>query len=170
MPNYNNTVIYKIVSNDANINDIYIGSTTNFNIRKRQHKTDCNNIKSKSYNLKIYETIRLNGGWDNWTMIEIEKYPCNTSIESHAKERYYYDLLGGTMNTRTPNRTQKEYYEANKDHISDTQKKYYEANKEHINDIKKKYYEANKEKKKQYDKERYIAKKERDNYIRFYNK
>jgi hypothetical protein len=155
MPNYENTVIYKIVSNDANINDIYIGSTTDFNIRKRQHKTDCNNIKSKSYNLKIYETIRLNGGWDNWKMIEIEKYPCNTSIESHAKERYYYDLLGGTMNTRTPNRSQKEYYETNKEHLCIKQKQ---------------YDDLNKEKKKLYARQRYIAKKERDNYIRFYNK
>jgi hypothetical protein len=27
----------------------------------------------KRYNLKLYQIIRANGGWDNWDMIEIEK-------------------------------------------------------------------------------------------------
>lgn len=154
-PNYENTVIYKIISNDQNINDIYVGSTTDFNIRKRQHKTDCNNVKSKSYNLKVYQIIRQKGGWDEWTMIKIEDYPCTSWNEAHARERYYYDQLRGTMNTQTPNRTQNEY-----------KKHYYELNK----DKQKQYYEANKEKLKQYAKQRYQFKKERDNYLKKYLK
>lgn len=188
-PNYNNTVIYKIVSNDQNINDIYVGSTTDFNKRKRQHKTDCNNVNSKQHNLKVYQIIRQNGGWEEWMMIKIEDYPCTSWNEAHTRERHYYNLLVGTMNSQVPTRTQKEYYETNKDHLSNKHKQYYinnkdkingihkqyyEANKDKINGIHKQYYEANKEhiyikqkqyneankeKKKQYDKQRYFLKK-----------
>jgi hypothetical protein len=75
---YTKTIIYKIVCNDLNITDVYVGHTTNFINRKALHKSNCNNINGKSYNLKIYNTIRNNGGWLNWSMIEIEKFQdCN---------------------------------------------------------------------------------------------
>jgi len=38
---YKNTVIYKIYCKDANINDFYIGHTTNSTKRKHQHKGHC---------------------------------------------------------------------------------------------------------------------------------
>jgi hypothetical protein len=146
MPNYQNTIIYKIVCNDENITDIYVGSTTNFNKRKAGHKTICINEKSKHHNLKIYETIRLNGGWNNWKMLEIEKYPCNTSIEAHDRERYYYEMLNSTMNIQVPTRTIKQYYETNKTKIINQQKQYYETNKTKIIEQKRQYYETNKTK------------------------
>ena len=37
--------------------------------------------------------IRENEGWNNWSMIEIEKYPCNDKNEACARERYWYELL-----------------------------------------------------------------------------
>ena len=37
-----NYVMYKIVCNDLNINDCYVGHTTNFNNRKSDHKYNCN--------------------------------------------------------------------------------------------------------------------------------
>ena len=96
---YSKTIIYKIVSNDLNINDVYVGHTTNFIKRKAHHKSHCNNINSKKHNLKVYKTIRENGNWDNWNMVEIEKYPCNDSNEACARERYYYELLNAKLNT-----------------------------------------------------------------------
>jgi hypothetical protein len=147
---YSKTIIYKIVCNDLNITDIYVGSTTDFIRRKNEHKRCCNNEKSKKYNLKVYQIIRQNGGWDNFTMIEIEKYNCNDSNEAHAKERYHYELLNSSLNSNLPNRTQQEYYEANKLKIVEQQKQYRKNNKEKIAEIKneynKKYREANKEK------------------------
>jgi hypothetical protein len=86
--NYSKTVIYKLVCNNLEITDIYVGSTTNFKVRKNNHKSDCNNEKQKPYNQKKYITIRENGGWDNWSMIEIEKFPCNDDNEARARERY----------------------------------------------------------------------------------
>jgi hypothetical protein len=66
---YSNTIIYKIFCNDVNVTDSYIGHTTNFIKRKYQHKILCCSSKK----LKIYDTIRKNGGWDNWNMVEIAK-------------------------------------------------------------------------------------------------
>ena len=37
--------------------------------------------------------IRKNGGWENWCMIEIEKYPCNDKNEAKARERYWLETL-----------------------------------------------------------------------------
>ena len=36
--NYSNTIIYKIVCNDLNVKELYIGSTTDFYNRKSNHK------------------------------------------------------------------------------------------------------------------------------------
>ena len=70
---YSQNVIYKIVCNDLNVKDCYVGHTIQFRERKASHKSKCNNEKNKLYNLNIYQIIRENGGWSNWSMIEIEK-------------------------------------------------------------------------------------------------
>ena len=57
---------YKIVCKDENITDCYVGSTINFNHRKRCHKENCYNNKLKQYNCKVYQFIRNNGNWENW--------------------------------------------------------------------------------------------------------
>ena len=38
---YSKSVIYKIVCDDLNVKDCYVGSTTNFIKRKRHHKEAC---------------------------------------------------------------------------------------------------------------------------------
>lgn len=86
---YSNTVIYKIFCNNADVKDTYIGHTTNFIKRKYRHKVLC----STSNKLKIYDVIRKNGGWDNWSMIEIAKYNCQDSTEARIREQEHYDLL-----------------------------------------------------------------------------
>ena len=88
---YMRTQIYKIVSNDLKLNELYIGSTTDFRKRKKQHKQSCNNANIKHHNCKIYQIIRLNGGWENWSMILIESYPCNNGLEARRRERYWYE-------------------------------------------------------------------------------
>ena len=75
---YNKTIIYKLVHKDDVKNEnIYVGSTTNFVQRKWDHATCCNGPLQKSHQQLKYQYIRENGGWKNWLMIEIEKYPCN---------------------------------------------------------------------------------------------
>lgn len=100
--NYANSIIYKIVCNDLNITDCYVGHTTSFKDRKRLHKACCNNENNPHHNLKIYTIIRANGGWDNWEVIEIEKYPCETCNQAKTRERFWYEELNAKMNTRLP--------------------------------------------------------------------
>ena len=99
---FSKCVIYKIVCNDLNMTDIYVGHTTDFTKRKYMHKLYCNLTSHKSYNSKVYTTIRENGGWDEWSMIEIEKYSCIDSNEARARERYWYELLCATLNSNCP--------------------------------------------------------------------
>ena len=61
--NYSNTIIYKIVCNDLNIKDCYVGHTTDFKSRKCKHKSVCNNANAKEFNYYVYKFIRENGGW-----------------------------------------------------------------------------------------------------------
>jgi hypothetical protein len=143
--NYENTVIYKIVCNDLTITDLYVGNTTNFTKRKGQHKYNCINEKSKSYNFKIYKAIRESGGWENWTMIEIEKYPCNDGNEARSRERHYYEVLKCNLNIQIPMRTQSEYYQNNKQKIIDKTHQYAEENKQKLKERKIKYRDTNNE-------------------------
>ena len=133
---YKNTIIYKIVCNDLNIKDIYVGYTTNFNTRRSHHKVRCNNPNDAGYEFKIYKVIRDNGGWNNWSMIEIEKFPCNDSNEARARERYWYEVLNANLNTDYPNRTEKEYRESNRETIKERQHDRYIRNREE--DLKQK--------------------------------
>ena len=65
---YLKTVMYKIICNNLEIKKCYVGHTTDFRRRKNQHKSVCNSLDSKLF---IYSFIRENGGWENWSMIEI---------------------------------------------------------------------------------------------------
>ena len=44
---YNNAIINKLVCNDVNITDCYVGHTTVFSHRKQKHKSGCYNIYGK---------------------------------------------------------------------------------------------------------------------------
>ena len=62
---------YKISCIDDDVKLCYVGSTSNWKQRNIQHKSSCNNPNVKDYNSKKYQTIRENGGWDNFKMVEI---------------------------------------------------------------------------------------------------
>ena len=143
---YSRTIIYKIVSRDLNISKCYVGHTTDFPHRKRGHKTHCNNSKDKKHNIYVYSYIRENGGWDNWDMIEIEKFPCLDVNEAHKRERYYIELLKAELNKQLPTRTYKEYYEQNIEQIKEQHKEYRENNLEHLKEKRNEWREENKDK------------------------
>ena len=135
--NYSNTIIYKLVCNDINITDIYVGHTTDFIRRKANHKCSCNNENNKKYNYYVYQFIRNNGGFENWSMIEIEKYSCNDAHEATARERHWLETLGATLNILIPARTEQEWKETNKDRLDEYHQEYYQANKEQISEKNK---------------------------------
>jgi hypothetical protein len=156
---YSKTIIYKLCCNDLNITDIYIGHTTDFKSRKAEHKYSCNNEKCKIYNLKVYQYIRDNGGWDNWSMIMIEEYSCNSKLEAEKRERYYIEEFKSSLNNNIPTRTIKEYNKDNQDKIKKYYEKYNKDNqdkiKEYYKEYHKEYYENNQDKIKEYKKEYY---------------
>ena len=99
---YANGLQYKIVCNDPAITDCYNGSCCSFKDRKKNHKSKSNNPNCNEYNFKVYRFIRENGGWDNWTFIQLEIFPCNSKQELVAREREIFDVLKPTLNTRSP--------------------------------------------------------------------
>ncbi len=157
--NYDNSCIYKLCCNDLTITELYVGSTTNFTKRKSQHKSDCYNINRKSYNHKVYQFIRDNGNWDNWSMILIKKVKVNDIYELHREERKYIEQLNATLNYYIPTRTNKEWYENNKD----KRKEWYQSNKDKIQEKSKEYYENNKDKILEYQKQRHDNNKDKIN-------
>ena len=139
---YSKGIIYKLCCNDLNVKEIYIGSTTNFKNRKRSHKSDCNNKKSKIYNLRVYQYIRSNGDWDNWSMILVENYNATDQRHLEARERYWIETLNTTLNCRVPLRSEKEI----KEYHHEYDKEYYEDNKTKIKEKSKLYRTENKTK------------------------
>jgi hypothetical protein len=99
---YSNTIIYKITCKSPDVNEVYVGHTTNFVQRKFCHKQSCTNIKSKNYNLKLYQVIRNYGGWDNWNMEIVNFFNCKDSYEARQKEQEYFVLLKATLNSIEP--------------------------------------------------------------------
>lgn len=160
--NYANTMIYKIVCNDIKIIDVYVGSTTNFIKRKQQHKSMCNNPNSTSYSSLVYETIRANGGWVNWSMIEIVKISCVDGNEARRVERSYIESLGATLNSIRPivsaeeaktwiSKYDAEYYQTHKSEKAEYNKthksekaEYYQTNKAEIAEYYIAYRQTNK--------------------------
>lgn len=153
---YSNGLIYKLCCLDTDITDIYIGSTTNFKQRKSAHKNTCNNLNSRKYNRLVYKFIRENGGnWENWDMVLVEYYKCETKLELEKREREIIDELKPTLNKQIPTRTTKEYREENKEYLKIAKKEYGEENKEKIAKQRKEYREKNKEE---------ISKKKKEDY------
>ena len=141
---YAKTIIYKLVHKD-DLNDeyIYTGHTTEMTKRKNHHKSVCNNDSKKEYNQKKYKYIRENGGWDEWLMIEIEKYPCKDRPEAVARERVIQTEMKAKLNSDIPGRTDKEY-----------KKEYYENNHEKLLEYQKEYRQDNHEKIKEQQKQK----------------
>jgi len=120
MPDYSKGCIYMIKKqDDFNNNNVYIGSCCNFTRRKNQHKSNCYNKNRKNYNLKLYQNIRENGGWDSWCMTKIIDYPCNSKSELNTMERSYIDDYKSKLNCIIPTRTWAEWYQDNKEKLTE---------------------------------------------------
>ena len=155
---YSKTNIYKIVCNNLSIKESYVGHTTDMTKRKCSHKSSCNNEKDKFHHLKIYKIIRENGGWDNWNMVLVEKFPCKDKYEACKREREVFEELDAKLNMVIPYRTQeelkeykkqsdKQYNKEHKEEIAEKRKQYREEHKEELNQQSKKYYQERKEQK-----------------------
>jgi hypothetical protein len=164
---YSKCLIYKLCCNNTSIKDEYYGHTTDKIRRKKEHKTTCNSQNAKNYNCCVYQFIRNNGGWDNWSMIVVEEYPCENVNQAKFRERYWIETQQATLNQVIPMRTKeeiieykKQYREEHKEEMLEYKNQYYEQNKEEILNKNKQYYEEHKEEMLEYHKQYYEQNKE----------
>ena len=130
---YSKTLLYKIVCRDLNVKDCYVGHTTDFNRRKTQHKHRCNTQTDKSYHLNLYQSIRNNGGWDNWEMVLYEKVECVDNLEARKRERECIELLNANLNMYKSFTTKEEVRESRKGYNQE----YRETHKIELKEYKK---------------------------------
>jgi len=138
----NNSVIYKIFCKNEEVKDLYVGQTTDFTRRKYAHKRVCfkkmHEYNNKNKYTSLYNIINLNGGWDNWKMEVIEKYPCNSKEELDNREMFWIVELNASLNVtvcKTTKEKKSEWYFNHREIIRKKQKEY--------NDAIKKLYTVN---------------------------
>jgi len=129
---------------------VYIGSTTNYKQRINEHKSRSKNENDKDYNKPLYIYIRDNGGFNNFIFDIIDEVECECKKDALTIENKYINEYNCKYNKQKPGA----FLEAG------GRKEYYEVNKQKISEYGKLYREANKQKKSQYMKEYYARKKE----------
>ena len=130
MPNYQNSLIYKIVCNETG--KVYIGSTTQ-NLAKRigGHRSNYNHYLNGFGKYVTSFAILEN---ENYSYVLVEKYSCDDKLELHARERFYIESMV-CVNKNIPGRSMKEYC-----------KKYNKTNEGKIKIRRAEYNKVNKEK------------------------
>ena len=151
-------IMYKICPKNTDLKYCYIGQTTNFGNRQRQHlKNTVTKSDKKHYHLKHYVAIRENGGWDEWEMIEIEQFNGKTKLEARMREQELIKQHNANLNSvsafvteeqraSTKKAITEKYREENKELLKEQTKQYKEDHKDVIAEQMKKYREENKEK------------------------
>jgi hypothetical protein len=149
---YQEGKIYLIRSPSRPDIDPYYGSTIlplQQRLRQHEYRTKTHNMSSK---------ILIDCGD---AIIElVEDFPSESKIELEHRERLYIEN-NKCINNNIPTRTDKEYYQENKDTKLIQYKEYYKKNREEIIIKKKEYYENNKEKKLMQRKEYYERHKDK---------
>jgi len=116
----------------------YVGSTTDFHARKIGHKTNCSNSNRRNYNLKIYQVIRANGGWDQFEMVIVKTMVCCKEEARQEEEKCRIELSSKLNSIRAVKsieyilKYQSDYREKNKEHILNYMTEYTKQNREKI--------------------------------------
>jgi len=94
---YKNTTIYLIGCKDTSIPDTYIGHTSNFEQRCKDHE---DNVATSD--TKLYSFIREHGGWSNWKINILSKVSCESRGDAALEEMYWYLKLKPSLNSLIP--------------------------------------------------------------------
>lgn len=148
MVNYQQGKIYKIECNITGL--IYIGSTCKTTLAQRmsQHRSKYKEYLNGKSNYYSSFTVMENNDYD---IILIEDYPCNSKDQLFARERYYTNKIECVNIRKNQGRYlelgKKEYFKKYKKENTDTiqvqQSEYYKMNKQYLNDYSKEYYVVN---------------------------
>ncbi len=123
MPNYQNSKIYKIVSNKGPM--VYFGSSTLERLCQRMaiHMSDYKRWKNGKANDVSSYILFDEYGPENCNIVLVETVQCNSRDELNAREKFYIENYE-CVNKNITGRTSKEYYADNKDSINEHIKKY----------------------------------------------
>ena len=137
--------IYQIV--DIGYNKCYIGSTTEgLSMRMARHMADFKKLLNGSAKGHIRSYDLFNEyGVENCKIELIEYYKCDSLAELRKREGEHIKNTD-CVNKNVAGRTDKEYYDDNKDEILERNKEYKQDNKDKILEQKKEYYQNNKDK------------------------
>ena len=153
---YTNTIVYMICCKDPTITDVWIGFTTNMTQVRYRHKTACNNPSDSKYDRYVNEFIRENGGFDNWSIIELDRASCIDANDAKKLTRKWIEEKQATLNKQKPILTTEERINYKKD----SYKKNKEINAEELKEKSKKYYAENADSRKEYSREYKLKNKE----------
>ena len=85
---HHNTVIYQLTC--PTFNDIYVNYTSNLYVRKYTYSHPAKIRKP----LEFQDTIDLHGGFNNWKIIVLEKYPeCKNAVDAKKKVEEWIKIL-----------------------------------------------------------------------------
>ena len=124
-------IIYKICCDDLSEFN-YVGSTKSFRQRKADHKSCCNTMAD----YKLYNTIRENGGWDNWRMVILEELGEVSLTQARIKEEEHRVKLNANLNMVKCYATEEE----NKNKNKEKHKEWKENNKEKVAEYSLEYH------------------------------
>ena len=143
MYNFQEAKIYEIRCRTTGL--CYIGSTIR-TLHDRLHEHEYSYILFSNYGMKYVSSFEVikNG---NYEIYLLENFPCDFICELKRREGLWQKIIL-CVNKKIIGKTRKEYYKENKEKI----KNYYEENRDTISERNKKYYEDNKEKIKDYQK------------------
>lgn len=134
MNKYQNGKIYKIV-NDVN-DECYVGSTTRLLCqRMTNHISDMK--KENKKNSKLYKCMTCIG-IDHFSIILLEHFSCESSLELRKRENQYITALKPTLNNNKAYATKEE----RKQMVRDLSSRYYKEHKEECQTKYKKYYDT----------------------------
>ena len=173
MPDYSKGKIYRVWNNSYT--KCYIGSTIQpLNKRFEKHKRSYKAFLNDKYPMTTVFHLFNEFGAKNCKIELIENFPCTNKEELLAREGHH-QRENECVNKQIAGRTQRQYYEDNKDTIIQQKKEYYSNNLEKVKqqqkeyvenhrvetmEYQKQYREAHKEELSEYAKQRYEVKKD----------
>lgn len=164
---------YEIKCLNPEITENYIGHTKNFIRRKWEHHSRY----KTGVNWKLYNTIAINGGWDNWTMVIINTQLLSSKLDACKYEQLLIDERKTTLNVDSAFATDekkkqnsKNNYYKHRDKRMESSNKWKEENAEQVKEYTKKYKEKNRDiiNQKQREK-RALQKKEKEILLQDHN-
>ena len=135
-------LIYKLeCKNQEECEEIYVGSTYNWNKRVEKHRATSKYPHKEGHNQLKYQIIRENGGWENWNMICIEE--CDETIQTDKEaskiEEKWRKELDAKMNMKKAHRTKEDLQEYQKNYTE----KWRKDNADYKKEKDKEYREKN---------------------------